>query len=166
MVHGSRVIPIRAMPSASTRAEDFQTDVIEGLALGLQGQQAVSKPAAWDALAKEAAASPNAALVEKGSREPRELGRDPQRTAFLAALAAERPQVVEVLDVEPTLGDREQEVDAVVPVYPRRSRDDLYFELLDRVAEGEVQVERVGDAAEPRLMQMVILEAHKLALAL
>jgi 2,4-dienoyl-CoA reductase-like NADH-dependent reductase (Old Yellow Enzyme family) len=60
-----------------------------------------------------------------------------------------------------------QEVDAVVPVHPRRSRDDLYFRLAELIAESgaEVQLERVGDAAEPRLVQMVITEAHKLAMS-
>lgn len=56
------------------------------------------------------------------------------------------------------------EVDAVVPVYSRRSRDDLYFRLGDLIEETgmDVTLERVGDAAAPRLIQMVLLEAHQL----
>lgn len=55
------------------------------------------------------------------------------------------------------------EVDVVVPVYSRRSRDDLYYRLLDLVEETgrEVRVERVGDAAAARLIQAVLLEAHQ-----
>jgi pyruvate/2-oxoglutarate dehydrogenase complex dihydrolipoamide dehydrogenase (E3) component len=54
-------------------------------------------------------------------------------------------------------------VDAVVPVFSRRSRDDLYFELIERLGEdqGRVRVERIGDAAAPRLIQSVLLEAHR-----
>lgn len=62
-----------------------------------------------------------------------------------------------------TGADEWLEVDAVVPVYARRSRDDLYYRLLDLVEETgrEVIVERVGDAAAARLIQMVLLEAHQ-----
>jgi pyruvate/2-oxoglutarate dehydrogenase complex dihydrolipoamide dehydrogenase (E3) component len=79
----------------------------------------------------------------------------------LTAVQAGRVQLLHMLSGE----KRTQDVDAVVVVYPRRSRDDIYFRLTDLVRDGggEVQLERVGDAAEPRLMQMVILEAHKLA---
>lgn len=85
-------------------------------------------------------------------------------TPFTALVAVE-PGRVRLLHTLSRV-ECEQDVDAVVPVYPRRSRDDLYFQLLDLVAErgSAVQVERVGDAAEPRLMQMVITEAHKLGL--
>ncbi|GAA1136450.1 FAD-dependent oxidoreductase [Nocardioides aquiterrae] len=57
------------------------------------------------------------------------------------------------------------ETGAVVPVYARRSRDDLYHRLCDLVEESgrDVQVERVGDAAAARLIQTVLLEAHQLA---
>ena len=51
--------------AASSRSEEFQADVIDGLTQGLQGQQGVSKPAAWDAFSKKAAVSTNAAFVEK-----------------------------------------------------------------------------------------------------
>ncbi|RYC05910.1 FAD-dependent oxidoreductase [Nocardioides zhouii] len=55
--------------------------------------------------------------------------------------------------------------DAVVPVHARRSRDDLYHQLVDLVAESgrDVTVERVGDASAARLIQAVLLEAHQLA---
>jgi 2,4-dienoyl-CoA reductase-like NADH-dependent reductase (Old Yellow Enzyme family) len=66
-----------------------------------------------------------------------------------------------------SLGARERwmEVDAVVPVLPRRSRDDLYFQLRDLIAERgvEVELERMGDAAAPRLIQLVLTEAHRFA---
>lgn len=87
-------------------------------------------------------------------------------TPFTALKAVEPGHVI----LAETLSgvERTQEVDAVVPVYPRRARDDIYFGLLDAVHDGgtDIRVERVGDAAEPRLIQMVILEAHKLALDL
>ena len=58
-------------------------------------------------------------------------------------------------------------VDVVVPVYPRASRDDLYFELRDRLGEGSVvEVMRIGDASAPRLIQTIMLEAQQVAMAL
>ena len=44
-------------------------------------------------------------------------------------------------------------IDAVVPVFSRRLRDDLYFELIGMLGEDQesVRVERIGDAAAPRL---------------
>ena len=48
-----------------TAAEDYQADVLDGLTQGLQGQQGVTKPAAWDAFARQAGASTNAALTDK-----------------------------------------------------------------------------------------------------
>lgn len=56
--------------------------------------------------------------------------------------------------------------DALVPVYPRRSRDDLYFELSGLIArggQGSMRVERIGDASAPRLLETILLEAHLLA---
>lgn len=62
-------------------------------------------------------------------------------------------------------GDEEtiDEVDWVVPVIGRRSREDLYLEL--RAAPGfqSVRVERVGDCVAPRLIQATISEAFELA---
>jgi len=60
-------------------------------------------------------------------------------------------------------------VDVVVPVWPRASRDDLYFALLDRIAAGEgpaPQVLRIGDASAPRLIQSILLEAHQIVMNL
>jgi 2,4-dienoyl-CoA reductase-like NADH-dependent reductase (Old Yellow Enzyme family) len=58
-----------------------------------------------------------------------------------------------------------EDVDAIVPVFTRRSRDDLYFSLLDRLenAPRRVRLERVGDAAAPSLIQNVLTEAQALA---
>lgn len=57
------------------------------------------------------------------------------------------------------------DVDVVVPVHSRRSREDLYHRLCDLVAESdrEVRVERIGDASAARLIQTVLLEAHQVA---
>lgn len=58
-----------------------------------------------------------------------------------------------------------EDVDAIVPVFTRRSRDDLYFSLLDRLenAPRRVRLERVGDAAAPSLIQNVLTDAQALA---
>jgi hypothetical protein len=58
--------------------------------------------------------------------------------------------------------------DAVVPVYWRRSRDDLYYRLRELAAASDrtVRVDRVGDAAAARGVQSVLLEAFQLATAL
>ena len=65
---------------------------------------------------------------------------------------------------------RRIEADAVVPVWPRASRDDLYFALADRVAalppDARPELFRIGDASAPRLIQTVILEAHQVAMRL
>jgi 2,4-dienoyl-CoA reductase-like NADH-dependent reductase (Old Yellow Enzyme family) len=55
--------------------------------------------------------------------------------------------------------------DAVVPVYWRRSRDDVYHRLRQIVTETgrDVRVERVGDAAAARVVQSILLEAFQLA---
>jgi 2,4-dienoyl-CoA reductase-like NADH-dependent reductase (Old Yellow Enzyme family) len=58
-------------------------------------------------------------------------------------------------------------LDVVVPVYPRVSRDDLYFEVVDALGErDDIRVERIGDASVPRMVQTIILEAHQLAMRL
>jgi 2,4-dienoyl-CoA reductase-like NADH-dependent reductase (Old Yellow Enzyme family) len=57
-------------------------------------------------------------------------------------------------------------VDFVVPAYPRRSRSDLYLELLERVAGSDVEVLRVGEASSPGLIERVITESQKLAMEL
>ncbi|MEA2420758.1 MAG: hypothetical protein QOE60_2964 [Thermoleophilaceae bacterium] len=57
--------------------------------------------------------------------------------------------------------------EAVVPVLPRRSRDDVYLQLLDEVAgRDRPRIERVGDAAAPQLVQHVLAGAHVLAAVL
>lgn len=85
-------------------------------------------------------------------------------TPFTALKAIEPGRVKLIETLSGT--DRIQEVDAVVPVYPRRSRDDIYFRLFDQLREdgSDVQLMRIGDAAAPRLVQMVVLEAHKFAI--
>ncbi len=51
--------------AAATRSEEYQADIVDGLSLGLRGQQGVAKPAGWDAFAKNAGASSDAGLVAK-----------------------------------------------------------------------------------------------------
>jgi 2,4-dienoyl-CoA reductase-like NADH-dependent reductase (Old Yellow Enzyme family) len=58
-----------------------------------------------------------------------------------------------------------QDIDVVVPVLPRRSRDDLYFQLQQLIdqRDADVQLERMGDASSARLIQLVLTEAHRFA---
>ena len=65
-------------------------------------------------------------------------------------------------------GERRIEpLDIVVPVWPRASRDDLYFALMERLdGAHSPQVLRVGDASAPRLIQSILLEAHQVAMEL
>ena len=60
------------------------------------------------------------------------------------------------------------EVDAIVPVHSRRSRDDLYYQLQDLLTSTgrEVLLERVGDASSARFVQSILLEAFRFAAAL
>jgi putative heme-binding domain-containing protein len=51
--------------AAATRSTDYQSDVVDGLTLGIQGQQGVTKPAGWDAFAKTASASADTAFAAK-----------------------------------------------------------------------------------------------------
>jgi hypothetical protein len=76
---------------------------------------------------------------------------EPERVLLLHSLSGEERWV--------------EGIDAVVPVLPRRSRDDLYFALRDLVAQhgADVQLERLGDAAASRLIQLVLTEAHRFA---
>jgi 2,4-dienoyl-CoA reductase-like NADH-dependent reductase (Old Yellow Enzyme family) len=62
-------------------------------------------------------------------------------------------------------GDEEwlDDIDWVVPVIGRRSREDLFLELRASPAFGGTRIERVGDCVAPRLIQSNILEAHQLA---
>jgi hypothetical protein len=50
-----------------------------------------------------------------------------------------------------------EDLDFVVPVIGRRSREDLFLQLLD--VAGKVELQRVGDCVAPRLLQSVIAEA-------
>ena len=57
--------------------------------------------------------------------------------------------------------------DLIVPVYPRASRDDLYFQLVDRLGDdASVTVMRIGDASAPRMIQAIMLEAQQIAMEL
>jgi hypothetical protein len=56
-----------------------------------------------------------------------------------------------------------ENVDWVVPVIGRRSREDLFLELRSSRAFDGVRIERVGDCVAPRLIQDTILEATLLA---
>jgi 2,4-dienoyl-CoA reductase-like NADH-dependent reductase (Old Yellow Enzyme family) len=62
-------------------------------------------------------------------------------------------------------GDEEwiENLDWVVPVMGRRSREDLYLELRERPEMKNTRIERVGDCVAPRLIQSNILEAYQLA---
>ena len=58
--------PVNQLIAAATgRAEDYQSDIVDGITQGIQGQRGVAKPVAWDAFAKRAGASANAAFAEK-----------------------------------------------------------------------------------------------------
>jgi putative membrane-bound dehydrogenase-like protein len=50
---------------AATGALDYLADIADGLTLGLQGQQGVAKPAAWDAFVKKASLSSNPEFAGK-----------------------------------------------------------------------------------------------------
>lgn len=56
-----------------------------------------------------------------------------------------------------------EDVDWVVPVIGRRSREDLYLDLKSRPEFATIEVRRVGDCVAPRLIQSTILEAFELA---
>ena len=76
---------------------------------------------------------------------------------------------VTVLDILNGIERRIEPLDVVIPVWPRASRDDLYFQLLDRLeGDGGLTLEllRIGDASAPRLIQSVLLEAHQKAMEL
>ena len=72
--------------------------------------------------------------------------------------------------VEDVLNGEERRIeplDVVVPVWPRASRDDLFFALKERLEgiDGPL-VLRIGDASAPRLIQSVLLEAHQVGMGL
>ena len=69
---------------------------------------------------------------------------------------------VTVVDVLSGVERRIESIDYVVPVYPRRSIGDVYFDLLDRVGDRtDITIRRIGDAAAPRLIQSAILQGHE-----
>ncbi|MET0772580.1 MAG: FAD-dependent oxidoreductase, partial [Candidatus Limnocylindrales bacterium] len=82
----------------------------------------------------------------------------------VAAIEAAGVRMVDQLTREQL---RPTDVDVVVPVYPRVSRDDLYFQLADAIGDrDDIRVERIGDASVPRMIQTILLESHQLAMQL
>jgi len=81
----------------------------------------------------------------------------------LKGLDADGVDVVETLTGE---ARRISGLDFVVPAYPRRSRSDLYLELERRLVGTDVDLFRIGDAASPRLIEGMMVEAQKLAMEL
>ncbi|MDP9137515.1 MAG: FAD-dependent oxidoreductase [Pseudomonadota bacterium] len=65
-------------------------------------------------------------------------------------------------------GDEQRidDVDAVVAVIGRRSREDLYLAVKDDARFHGVQIERIGDCVAPRLIESTIAEAFLLAQSL
>jgi pyruvate/2-oxoglutarate dehydrogenase complex dihydrolipoamide dehydrogenase (E3) component len=59
-----------------------------------------------------------------------------------------------------------EDVELVVPVIGRRSREDLFLELKSSPEFTDIEILRVGDCVAPRLIQSVIMEAFDLARAL
>jgi len=53
------------LAAAASRPDTFQSDLVDGLTLGLQGQQAVTRPASWDTFAARAVLASNAEFVAK-----------------------------------------------------------------------------------------------------
>ena len=83
-------------------------------------------------------------------------------TPFLDAQSIDVAGVT-VVDVLSGVERRIESIDYVVPVYPRRSINDVYFDLLDRVGDRtDIAIRRIGDAAAPRLIQSAILQGHEL----
>lgn len=63
----------------------------------------------------------------------------------------------------PADGNWIEDLQAVIPVMGRRSREDLYLSLLDDERFKSVHVERIGDCVSPRLIQVVMSEAYERA---
>jgi putative heme-binding domain-containing protein len=86
--------PVTVLIAAATsRSEDYQSDVVDGLTQGIQGQPGVTKPAAWDAFMAKASASANAEFVAKVRALDIQLGSaaalaDARRLALDAAAPA------------------------------------------------------------------------------
>src|SRR3984893_11488829 len=63
----------------------------------------------------------------------------------------------------PGKGEWIENIDWVVPIIGRRSREDLFLELKSSSEFGNVRIERVGDCVAPRLIQSTIADAFALA---
>lgn len=63
----------------------------------------------------------------------------------------------------PGEGEWIDNVDWLVPIISRRSREDLFLELKTLSEFGDIRIERVGDCVAPRLIQSIIAEAFALA---
>jgi len=66
----------------------------------------------------------------------------------------------------PGEGERLENLDWVVPIVGRRSREDLFFDLKEDLRFCHVQIERIGVCVSPRLIQVVMGEAFNLSLHL
>ncbi len=53
------------LAAAATRSENYQSDVVDGLTQGLQGQQGLTKPAGWEAFLAKAGASSRVEMAGK-----------------------------------------------------------------------------------------------------
>jgi 2,4-dienoyl-CoA reductase-like NADH-dependent reductase (Old Yellow Enzyme family) len=95
-----------------------------------------------------------------------------QRLAKKGVIIAAFTRLVSLNDKIATLADvwsgieRRTEVDALVPVIGRRSRQDIYLELIDGAAGTSARIERVGDCVSPKLIQDSIADAYALARAI
>ena len=93
--------------AATTRSDLFQSDVVDGLSQGLQGQTGVSAPPAWSAFVAKAGASTNAEFSAKVRALDTLFGSaaalaDARRTALdsAAAVTARRAALQSLLDAK------------------------------------------------------------------
>jgi NADPH-dependent 2,4-dienoyl-CoA reductase/sulfur reductase-like enzyme len=61
---------------------------------------------------------------------------------------------------------REVEADAVVAILARRSREDIYLDLVDAKGSRNFRLERVGDCVSPKLIQDSIADGYQLGRSL
>lgn len=74
---------------------------------------------------------------------------------------------VDAVDILSGTARRIENIDFVVPGYPRRSRSDLFFEVQERLdSVGTVELFRIGDASAPRLIRGVLVEALEIGMAI
>jgi 2,4-dienoyl-CoA reductase-like NADH-dependent reductase (Old Yellow Enzyme family) len=66
----------------------------------------------------------------------------------------------------PGEGEWLEDLDWIVPVIGRRSREDIYLQLRQDHRFRGMHIERIGDCVSPRLIQLVLSEAYEKALAL